>query len=67
MEHNSINESENTIAILKSKNNTFKEYIESLKTIEYRALTIAIKELESSFSLEKSIGYIEFTNQSRKS
>ena len=67
MEHNSINEPENTIAILKSKNNTFKEYIESLKTIEYRALTIAIKELESSFSLEKSIGYIEFTNQSRKS
>ena len=67
MEHNSINEPENTIAILKSKNNTFKEYIESLKTIEYRALTIAIKELESSFSLEKSIGYIEFTNQSHKS
>lgn len=67
MEHKSINEPESTIANLKSKSTTFKDYIESLNTIEYKALTISIRELESSFSLEKSIGYIEFINQSRKS
>jgi hypothetical protein len=70
MEHNSISEPENTIIILKSKNNTFKDYIESLDTIHYKALTISIRELESSFSLEKSIGYIEYIksiNQSHTS
>ena len=70
MENNSSNEPENTIKILKSKNDTFKNYIESLDPLHYKALTISIKELESSFSLEKSIGYIEYIkssiNQSRK-
>jgi hypothetical protein len=66
MEDNSTNESENTIKILKSKNDTFKTYIESLDPLHYKALTISIKELESSFSLEKSIGYIEYINQSHK-
>jgi hypothetical protein len=70
MEHNSANESENTIKILKSKNNTFKDYIESLDPLHYKALNISIRELESSFSLEKSIGYIEYIkssiNQSHK-
>jgi hypothetical protein len=66
MEDNLSNEPENTIKFLKSKNDTFKTYIESLDPLHYKALTISIKELESSFSLEKSIGYIEFTNQSRK-
>lgn len=70
MEDNSISEPENTIIILKSKNNTFKDYIESLDPIHYKALTISIRELESSFSLEKSIGYIEYIksiNQSHTS
>ena len=70
MEHNSISEPENTIIILKSKNNTFKDYIESLDPLHYKALTISIRELESSFSLEKSIGYIEYIksiNQSHTS
>ena len=70
MEHNSISELENTIQNLKSQNNTFKDYIESLDTIHYKALTISIRELESSFSLEKSIGYIEYIksiNQSHTS
>jgi hypothetical protein len=66
MENNSSNEPENTIKILKSKNDTFKTYIESLDPLHYKALTISIKELESSFSLEKSIGYIEYINQSHK-
>lgn len=64
MEHNSINEPESIIENLKSKNNTIKTYIECLNAIEYKALIISIRELESSFSLEKSIGYIEYCNQS---
>ena len=59
MEHNS---GEATIELLKSKNNTFKDYIESLDPLHYKALTISIRELESSFSLEKSIGYIDYIN-----
>ena len=59
MEHNS---GEATIELLKSKSNTFKDYIESLDPLHYKALTISIRELESSFSLEKSIGYIDYIN-----
>ena len=59
MEHNS---SEANIELLKSKNNTFKDYIESLDPLHYKALLISIRELESSFSLEKSIGYIDYIN-----
>ena len=59
MEHNS---GKATIELLKSKSNTFKDYIESLDPLHYKALTISIRELESSFSLEKSIGYINYIN-----
>lgn len=60
---------EQSIEELKAKSNTIKDYIESLNSIETKALTIAIRELESSFSIEKSIGFIEFqknTIQSHK-
>ena len=60
---------EQSIVELKAKSNTIKDYIESLNSIETKALTIAIRELESSFSIEKSIGFIEFqknTIQSHK-
>ena len=53
--------SEAIIQELKSKNNNLKNYIESLSALEYKALTISIRELETSFSLEKSIGYINYT------
>ena len=36
------------------------EYIESLTLQEKLAMEIAKKQLESSFSIEKSIGFIEF-------
>jgi len=49
-----------SIEELKAKNNTIKDYIESLSSIETKALTIAMRELESSFSIEKSIGFINF-------
>jgi len=51
---------EKIISELKATNNDVKEYIESLSSIEIKALTIAIRELESSFSIEKSIGFINF-------
>jgi hypothetical protein len=66
MELDSINDPETIIQKLKSKTNTMKDYIESLDSLHYKALTISIRELESSFSLEKSIGYIEFINQYHK-
>jgi hypothetical protein len=51
---------EKIISELKATNNDVKEYIESLSSIEIKALTIAVRELESSFSIEKSIGFINF-------
>jgi hypothetical protein len=55
---------EKIISELKATNNDVKEYIESLSSIEIKALTIAIRELESSFSIEKSIGFINFQKKS---
>ena len=63
MEHNNTNTNTNTeelIQSLKLKNNTLKNYIETLNPLEYKALAISIRELETSFSLEKSIGYISY-------
>ncbi len=77
MEHSTTNANANAnanfediIQNLKSKNNTLKNYIETLSPLEYKALAISIRELETSFSLEKSIGYINYTkslNQSHTS
>lgn len=58
-----------SIEELKTNSNAIKDYIESLSSIETKALTIAMRELESSFSIEKSIGFINFqknTIQSHK-
>jgi hypothetical protein len=73
MEHSTTNANatfEDIIQNLKSKNNTLKTYIETFSPLEYKALAISIRELETSFSLEKSIGYINYTkslNQSHTS
>ena len=61
MEHNNTNTNTNTnteelIQSFKLKNNTLKNYIETLNPLEYKALAISIRELETSFSLEKSTG-----------
>jgi len=60
MEETSLNKQEITIEKLKSQNNTIKTYIESLDPLHYKALKISIRELETSFSLEKSVGYINY-------
>jgi len=62
MENTSLNKHESIIEKLKSKNNTIKNYIESLDPLYYKALQISIRELETSFSLEKSVGYIDYVN-----
>lgn len=52
---------DNNIEIkITEENELFQKYIESLTDIEKKALSIAIRNLETSFSLEKSIGYIEW-------
>jgi hypothetical protein len=65
MDVNNINDVnyEDTIQNLKSKNNSIKNYIETLSPLEYKALAISIRELETSFSLEKSVGYINYTKK----
>jgi len=55
-----MDNNEKIIEELKAKQSNIKEYIESLNNIEIKALTVAIRELESSFSIEKSIGFINF-------
>lgn len=44
----------------KSTNELINIYIESLNEIEKKALAIARKNLESSFNIEKSIGFIQW-------
>jgi len=46
--------------------NIVKEYIDSLSTSEKKALEIAKTQLESSFNLEKSIGFIKFLNNKKE-
>ena len=41
------------------------KYINSLNTIEKEALNIAKEQLESSFCLEKSIGFLEFKKENQ--
>jgi len=43
-----------------------EKYLNSLTKQEKQAIEIAKKQLESSFSLEKSIGFLEFKNQELK-
>jgi|TARA_B110000977_G_scaffold197019_2_gene278593 hypothetical protein len=46
-----------------NNNNYIEKYKESLNSIEKKALTIAEKNLESSFDIEKSIGFVNFINE----
>jgi hypothetical protein len=42
------------------ENELIEKYIISLNDIEQKGLTIAKEQLESSFTIEKSIGFLEF-------
>ena len=44
----------------KTQDNLINEYIKSLNNIELKALEIAKEQLESSFDIVKSIGFLEF-------
>jgi hypothetical protein len=43
-----------------NNNDLIASYINSLNVIELKALEIAKQQLQSSFDIEKSIGYLEF-------
>lgn len=43
-----------------NNNELIASYINSLNPIELKALEIAKQQLQSSFDIEKSIGYLEF-------
>lgn len=43
-----------------NNNELIANYINSLNTIELKALEIAKNQLQSSFDIEKSIGFLEF-------
>ena len=47
----------------KSENDLIEKYLNSLNKQEKQALEIAKKQLESSFSIEKSIGYLKFKKE----
>lgn len=52
---NEINE------FIKEKNSVMVEkYIKQMSSMEIKSLEIAIDHLESSFDIEKSIGYLKF-------
>tara|TARA_X000000950_G_scaffold32747_1_gene35203 strand:+ start:3069 stop:3260 length:192 start_codon:yes stop_codon:yes gene_type:complete len=54
--------SEKLTTYLKSVKNSIsvKEYIKTLTDMELQTLEIAIDHLESSFNIEKSIGYVKW-------
>jgi len=45
---------------MENKNEEVQEYIEQLNEMEKITMEIAIKHLESSFDVEKSIGYLNW-------
>jgi|TARA_B110000259_G_scaffold21024_1_gene21763 hypothetical protein len=47
-------------------NNLIGEYKETLNEIEKKALEIAINNLETSFCIEKSVGFLEFISERKK-
>lgn len=46
-----------------NNNYLIEKYKDSLNELELKALTIAEKNLESSFCIEKSIGFLEFVKE----
>ena len=50
----------NNSLLEKENYDTIEKYLNTLSDQEKQAMEIAKKQLESSFSLEKSIGFLEF-------
>lgn len=46
--------------IIENTNDLIKEYINQLDDMEKIVLEVAIQQLESSFSIEKSIGFLKW-------
>ena len=58
MDNNNNNTSNNN-------NELIANYINSLSPLELKALEIAKQQLQSSFDIEKSIGYLDFLKSSK--
>ncbi len=56
----------NSIKIISEDKNLIEKYLESLDIFEQKALIIAQDQLESSFILEKSIGFLKFKQEKEK-
>tara|TARA_B100001093_G_scaffold517946_1_gene601091 strand:+ start:889 stop:1080 length:192 start_codon:yes stop_codon:yes gene_type:complete len=56
-----------SIRIILEDENLIKKYIESLTPFEIKALSIAENQLESSFILEKSIGFLKYKSENKSS
>lgn len=51
---------------IEEKNNEMVEkYIKQMNAIEIKSLEIAIDHLESSFDIERSIGYLKFLEKNK--
>ena len=59
------NTNKNTNTNTNTKLNIIENYINSLNNIELKALEIAKKQLESSFDIEKSIGFLEYIKNNK--
>ena len=56
----------NSIKIISEDKNLIEKYLESLNIFQQKALIIAQDQLESSFILEKSIGFLKFKQEKEK-
>ena len=61
MDNNNNNTSNNN----NNNNELIANYINSLSPLELKALEIAKQQLQSSFDIEKSIGYLDFLKSSK--
>ena len=57
----------NSIKIISEDKNLIEKYLESLDIFEQKALIIAQDQLESSFILEKSIGFLKYKSENKSS
>lgn len=56
----------NDIKIISEDKELIEKYLKCLNTFEQKALIIAQNQLESSFILEKSIGFLKFKEKEEK-
>jgi len=61
-----MNKSEDMPEKPEESDDVIEEYKQTLNEIEKNALVIAINNLETSFCIEKSVGFLEFMSSRKK-